>query len=49
MAKAKKGPRKPRPMVVVGMLLHCKAKRWDARERRSKDARRSKEWRDEAH
>ena len=47
MAK-KKGPRKPRPLATLHMILHCKAKSWDARERRSKDARRSREWKDEA-
>ena len=33
-------PKKPRGLVVLGMILNCKAKSWDARERRAKDARR---------
>jgi hypothetical protein len=49
MSKSKKArkPKAPRNMVVVGMLLTCKAKKWDARERRSKDARKDREWKDE--
>ena len=50
MSKTKKArkPKAPRSMVVLDMLLHCKAKRWDARERRAKDARRKREWDEEA-
>jgi len=44
MARTKKRKqKKPRDLVVLGMILHCKAKTWDARERRSKDARRRRE------
>lgn len=44
MAKSKKRKqRKARSSVVLGMILTCKAKSWDARERRSKDARRTRE------
>lgn len=44
MAKAKKRrQRKARSLVVLQMILTCKAKTWDARERRSKDARRKRE------
>lgn len=43
----KKGPKKPRDLVTLGMILTRKAKSWDLRERRSKDARRTREWRDE--
>lgn len=43
-------PRKqkaPRSMVVLGMILTCKSKRWDARERRAKDVRHTREWRED--
>lgn len=33
-------PKKPRSLAVLGMILTRKAKSWDARERRAKDARR---------
>lgn len=46
--KKNRKPKGPRCMVVLGMILACKSKRWDARERRSQDARKSREWRDEA-
>jgi hypothetical protein len=42
MAKKRK-QKKARSLVVLGMLLQCKAKSWDARERRAKDARRKRE------
>lgn len=38
--------KEPRNMVVVGMILTCRSKRWDARQRRSKDARRQREWKE---
>jgi hypothetical protein len=42
MAKLKRRkPKKPRCLVVLGMILTRKAKSWDARERRAKDARRN--------
>ncbi len=40
MARTKKRqPSRPRSAAVLTLILHCKAKRWDARERRAKDAR----------
>ena len=48
MKAKKRKQHKAREMVTLGMILHCKAKSWDPRERRSKDARRTREWRDEA-
>lgn len=42
MAKKRK-QKKARSAVVLQMILSCKAKTWDARERRSKDARRKRE------
>jgi hypothetical protein len=42
-SKKKKAPREPRNMVVLGMILHRHAKRWDARQRRAKDARAKRE------
>lgn len=48
MSKSKKArkPKAPRSMVVVGMILGRKAKRWDPRDRRSKDARKDREWKE---
>jgi len=43
----KRKQKAPRNMVVVGMLLTCKSKKWDARDRRSKDTRKQREWKDE--
>jgi len=44
MAKTKKRKqKKARSLVTLNMLLSCKAKSWDARERRAKDARRKRE------
>lgn len=44
MARTKKRKqKKARSPVVLAMILNCKAKSWDARERRSKDARRKRE------
>jgi hypothetical protein len=44
MAKAKKRrQKKARSLVTLHMILACKAKSWDARERRAKDARRKRE------
>jgi hypothetical protein len=42
MAKKRK-QKKARSLVTLGMILQCKAKSWDARERRAKDARRKRE------
>ena len=35
--------KKARSLDTLAMILNCKAKSWDARERRSKDARRKRE------
>jgi len=44
MAKSKKrAPSPGRNQDILGMILGRKAKSWDARERRSKDARRKRE------
>lgn len=44
MAKRKaRKQKKARNLVVLHMLVSCKAKSWDARERRAKDARRKRE------
>lgn len=44
MAKKKaRRQKKARSLVVLHMILACKAKTWDARERRAKDARRKRE------
>lgn len=40
MAKAKKKAPKARNLHVLGMILQAKGHRWDARERRAKNARR---------
>ncbi len=37
----------PRSMVTLGMILTCRSKRWDARKRREKDARRKRELMDD--
>jgi len=42
MAKKKRKQKKARSLVTLQMILTCKAKSWDARERRSKDQRRTK-------
>ena len=47
MKKTRK-QKETRDMVVLGMILTCRSKRWDRRDRRAKDARREREWRDEA-
>lgn len=43
MAKKARKQKGARSQVVLGMILTRKAKSWDARERRSKDARRKRE------
>jgi len=40
-------PKGARSEVVLGMILTRHSKRWDPRERRAKDARRDREWKDE--
>ena len=42
-SKKKRAPKKPRSLVTLGMILTRKAKSWDPRDRRSKDARRRRE------
>ena len=44
MARSKKrDAKKARNLDALGMILGCKAKSWDARDRRSKDARKLRE------
>ncbi len=43
MKSKKRKMKKARNLDVLGMILGRKAKSWDARERRSRDARRVRE------